>query len=146
MTDLASLLTRVEGAKGPDRELDAAILCACGILQATGQAASGTRIYTRPHSTMQPDEHGNRVVRLMDDWRWPSTVFEVEPVTASIDAAVALIEKAGWSWHIGSQQSGDADASIFAPIDDMEPNAYATAPALSLCAALIRAKMETNND
>jgi len=42
---------------------------------------------------------------------------------------------------------GDADASIFAPTDNMEPNAYATAatPALSLCAALIRAKMEEDD-
>lgn len=86
MRDLADLIARVEGASGPDRELDA------DLHLAFGQA---------------PNEHYNRPWRhpilLSEEHRRPGLLEYVEisgvsarpaPIyTASIDAALALMER-----------------------------------------------------
>ncbi len=65
-SDLQSLLERIERAEGSDRELDAAI----------------GKVF------------GWRYVKLCDQWTNPDKVFAVlPPFTASLDAALALVER-----------------------------------------------------
>lgn len=69
MTDLAALRERVRTATGPDHELTLAVAVACG-----------AQVCPRNHRFI----------------RWPgedATYWQPPPYTASIDAAVALVER-----------------------------------------------------
>lgn len=81
---LLALAASVEAGEGPDREMDARVLVALGILEPNPDAiCSPERSFKR----------GQYVVWLLSNWRiteWP-ILHEVEPVTASVDAALALM-------------------------------------------------------
>ena len=121
MTSLTDLLARVEAAQGPDRELDCAIFCAT--------AAS-------PFQSYYPDcvlaSQGGFAARLEID--------DIEKFTASLDAAVALMERVlpGWSWTLRSNST----AVLWSPqsdAHDREMVARCATPALALLAAILRA-------
>lgn len=91
-SDLQSLLERLERAERPDRHLDADILVAFGIITPKPDAGGYLQKYRRPFPKGESGDGWE--VCLLPDWKWPTTVFEVEPITASLDAAIALVEKA----------------------------------------------------
>lgn len=99
---IAELLERVEGATGPDRELDAAIECA-----------------------------------LASTW---GSAINPRPYTASLDAALALVERVrpGWTWEGGRDPAKASWAYLYAKIDGPTFSASAPTPALALLAALLR--------
>ena len=80
MSDLLELLERVKAAAGPDRELDAAITIALG-----DGPGEGWTLITQ-------DKPG---VFNMDAGRWINgcRIRTPKPFTASIDAALALVER-----------------------------------------------------
>lgn len=138
MNDLKALLERVEKAEGPDRELDAAIYNA---------------LYTdnyRPHAFHSFEQKFHAVHRYHDGWlvgkdnsdEWAENLPKF---TASIDAAVALVEKMlpGWAWgvHVNPRAVGGFLAHVTerSPIRPMPNIGAAPTPALALCAALLRA-------
>jgi hypothetical protein len=90
--ELAGLIERVEAAAGPDRELDSAVFAACGM-----------HINPNPPSF----EYG----------RWPeetadgSTFYRIDRITASIDAALALVERVlpGIFWVIGQGKTNSVE-------------------------------------
>jgi hypothetical protein len=127
VTDLAALLARIEQADGPDREIDAALYWHF--------------VETNKDEMTLP---------------WTTSLFMAgdilgrprEAYTASIDAIVALIERAlpaltGWALYSYGR------AYLFTPesMDDPatgEDTVLAThkaSPALALCAAFVRAMM-----
>ncbi len=120
--DLQALLERVEKAEGPDEEVDMQL---CLLAYPEIMAVSEKR----------------------DDGFWYHKQWGRMSVpanyTASIDAAVALVEKMlpGWTGHLdfgGSQ----ACAYAIRPLTEgplVEHRAFATTPALALIAALLRA-------
>lgn len=97
MSDLSSLIARLEAAEGPSRGLDAEI---SAIVEPHLFDAPGfTPIRPIPAFRYDPSEN---VIRfegggLMDVRFFP-------PVTSSIDAAVSLAERVlpGWFWRCGS--------------------------------------------
>ena len=119
MTDLAQLLARIEAATGPDREVDAAMWLT----------------FVEKHMLGQK-------IDLDMIGRWPA-------YTASIDAIVALIERAlpGWCPSVGQNVHHKDWLGYLHRVD--EPNGdietvygrHPTVPALALCAAFVRAMM-----
>lgn len=113
----AELLERVLAAKGPDREIDLDVFLACGCAQA------------------QPPPF--EIVLYPDGSRIPG---DRAPVTASLDAAVALVERVRPGWELDiSIENGVGTARLISPLQDIctEP-AVKKPPALALIAALLR--------
>lgn len=121
MTERAKLIERLEKAEAGSRELDALVAVASGL---------ATEINPKnPERVRYIGEHS--------DFYLAAT-----PVTRSLDAAVALVErlKPGQEWSIGSNQPdiGEPWARIrTAPLRSLEESA--ATPALALCLALLKA-------
>lgn len=140
LSDLAGLIERVESAPGPDRNLDAEIhvtLC-----QPQPIKGDETRRYRLPHVSL--DE--------MDQcapghyWycqRSGKSLHSAPPYTASLDAAIKLVDSAlpQWGWCINDYRTGDADAFLHPPrpSDGSIEHASAGTPPLALCATSVRA-------
>ena len=111
-----SIIDRLEKATGGDRELDAAIFdIACGGL------------FWPENETLWVQVGWNRVPKAF---------------TASLDAAIALVEKMlpGWGWMVERQPNGEAEAWL----DEFGAYAYGRpvqgrTPAIALLIALFRA-------
>lgn len=125
MTAVATLIARLEGGGGPNRELDAALrdIAAESFVQHSGWKLA----------TIGPDYDGNNACeiytqtgKLIAGFGYPNRgivhrFFHVYPAlgttdyTSSIDAAVRFVEATlpGWSWSIAS---GDADDAARASV------------------------------
>lgn len=135
MTDLKGLLERVEKAEGPDREIDAEIWLAL---------VPGT---TRKQWSYIHKASGKEC--FVDETRDAThALINVPSYTASIDAAVALVEKLlpGWRLMVTTPGGAYLMSSDFEPAEEEwgEPKGFtcaadAKSPALALIAALLRA-------
>ena len=134
MTDhatLEALLARVLEGTGPDRELDAEIALAFGIVaQRAGNCFYGHKHY----SVMVLDR---------DYYDHDGNAPELPHFTASLDAAVTLVPE-GWRWWVNSSNNarcwlpgGDGQA----PQAIAQPKKCVT-PALALIAACLLARMD----
>lgn len=125
---LEGLLERVESATGPDRELDARIWCAINGYDFVAWDGAGAVYRFR--------EPG---IRHMD-------AAHVQPVTRSVDAALALVERVlpGWSWQIDNS-GGEVTACLseasgsWLVASDKEAFGRHKYAALAILAALLRA-------
>lgn len=126
---LSELKRRVDEATGPDRELDVDLTIFFG-----------------------PMPEGARKIFVTPDYPaiqvGTSTLLElVFPLTASIDAAVALIEQVlpGWGYVIDTYATAVADVNLYAPDWPTGPESSATSTAqsarvpLALLSALLAA-------
>jgi hypothetical protein len=156
MTDLAELLKRVEEAEGPDRAIDLAI----------GLALDGW--FIKPLQINIPDETWNMVHMPMPGGGYyivtDSPGAEYTAFTASLDAAVALVEKqlhnlSAWSLYTPGRRvverigdsgmaksviAGKFGCTIHSPISSgggPKWDGYGPTPALALIAALLRVKL-----
>lgn len=122
--DLQDLLERVERARGPDRELDVAI---------------AERLYPEICTPSRRGSHHDEPV-----WQTRDGLVRCECYTASVDAALALIEKVlpGLWWNVGICSANPLTYS--ADLADGTERPGAT-PALALCAALLAALIEQEN-
>ena len=129
MSELAELLKRVEAATGPDREIDE-------LLTAWSVGAVREEDATFDH---KPAYHR--------DGFWVS-IGPIAPYTASIDAAVSLIEKRlpGWAWlvdWIGMPDQPACHAEVWLPgyrsqhLGRERWRGEAPTPALALLRALL---------
>ena len=135
--DLQSLLARVEAASGPDRLLDAEIEVAARWIDA---ARAGL---APEHRARWRVLTGLRVGAVESQ----GTSYNAKPFTASVDAALALVERVlpGWQWDVGylpNQPEIGFLAEIWPPGDPVNDvsGAGKTAP-LAILAALLKAKI-----
>lgn len=128
--DLSSLLERVKAASGPDRELDCAIAIAVD-----GFFIDGADYKGRPKYCYL-DERGQNSPGQGHD-------MLVRCYTASLDAALALVERAKPAWagliHLSIAGSGQAAIEARDPCDDRTVQEFGHTPALALLAALLSA-------
>lgn len=110
-----TLLERVEGATGPDRDLDSMIWC---------EVANNTGI-------VFPDEKPGA----------PKIADHIKPYTSSLDAVLALVEEKLPGWRPGIIREGRAEwsAFIFSPKATDPKDHFAPTPALALLKALLTA-------
>lgn len=99
MQTLDDLLARVEAATEPDRELDVRIDAASGTGRKITATASEEAIHLWATSvTTRGDDSDEEVTSC------PADIFGVPRYTASIDAALALVERMppGYRWGVSS--------------------------------------------
>lgn len=106
---LTEALSKIEGLSGPDRELDAAII---------RSLAGGSR------------DH------WFDAWGEWTSDDKAPPLTASLDASLALVERLlpGWSWRIGNRPGGGA----WVKLGTSHQEYLGATPALAILAALFK--------
>ena len=124
MTSLPALIEKLRGLKGPDREVDIAIVKALYpfIGECSPLCADDEPIF----------------------WREPFYKQPCPPLTASLDAVTALIERDGtWDWSI-FRDNGEAIAGVQPTSEDGcdYTGTHAPTPALALLIAFLEAKME----
>jgi hypothetical protein len=137
MTDLSSIIARVEGGEGADRELDAA---ACVALNYGGTNSEGAE-----NVRLEPDD-------------WPDDlVFEangeeccnpIPDLTTSLDAVIALCERVLPGWRIKVEQHDKWMGAVLNPAVKLGIagyHAWCGGPSISaacraLLAAMLRAK------
>ena len=132
---LAALVARCEAATEADRQLDADIsVTIYGGEIVWKQSVTGE---AWPHRRYASKAHIGGFGRA-----------PVEPVTASLDAAVTLVPE-GWRWEV-HWQSESRSAALVQPFGQVHwatlRQASADTPALALCAAALRARMEEMSD
>jgi hypothetical protein len=128
--ELRELRERLEAAEGPDRELDLDLAITMGTMPPEWNPEDDDRgCYVDPGSVcLSPG------------------VFEAPAYTASLDSAVALVEKVlpGRDW---SCVSVDSTYSAWLGPEEEEgiiwPQDNSPTPALALCTALVKALEET---
>lgn len=124
---LADLAARVQAATGPDSALDHAIMRACG--------------YRHSWTPTMPGR--SRLEWVAEDR--PAVGWEKAHVTASLDAALGLVERVLPDWHVLVQ---GVNAAWFASINPTaggsrgEFSRNAPTPALALLSALLSALSE----
>lgn len=131
--NLPDLIAKVEGLRGPNREVDFWLT---------------VRVFA-------PCDYTDAELQADIDLVGIEGMAIEAPYTASIDAAVALVEKVlpGWMWGLTQGSPAEDDGREFQgniwpgeqPFpSDMEVFAYHPVPALALILALLRA-LERNN-
>lgn len=138
ITRLRSLLERCEKASGPDRELDADLAVAMGHfdyrLRYGLEDCRIVRGRIIDANQVEVGVVGKGGLLFIDD---------LPKFTASLDAAVALIEKAlpGWDWRGQSMGSDGCFAEVWwhGWRDDTVIHAEAKSPTLALLSALLKA-------
>ena len=124
MTTIPALIEKLRGLTGPDREVDAEIIKGLypDIGDCTPLCAGDEPIF----------------------WREPFYKQPCPPLTSSLDAIVALIERDGpWDWSI-FRDNGEAIAGVQPASEDGcdHTGTHAPTPALALLIASLEAKME----
>lgn len=126
MAELAELLERVKAETGPDRELDIAIGLAVGGFERVQRGILGVVEY--------------RFWMPEGGWNSGSSTVMIPKFTASLDAALALVERAlpGAEWSVGHNACDDFVATCWVQgVEDLDY--HAPTAALALLAALLSA-------
>lgn len=135
MTDLAALLERVEKAEGPDREIDAELYFWFGMSKRQRTDA----LKFRERNCEGRELYSIAILAGIVAMDYYSTCNPIEKYTASLDAAVALVEKMlpGSSWMAARPPEKTGRAVIVRELVS-ESEATAATPALALIAALLK--------
>lgn len=139
--DLKALLERVKKAEGADRELDADIWWILDHSHAERAFNNGATGLPRPLPPTLPIPGG--LGRL--------GVRAMAPIlTASIDAALALVERKlpEWSWYLRGTPDGLSFGKLWSPFSEPSGDfsGQAMTPPLALLAALLTALIEQEVD
>ncbi len=137
MTDRAALLMdlaeRCEKAQGVDRELDAEIALAVGVVR----ERDGDCFYGHKNFSV--------LVLERDYYAHDGNAPELAHLTASLDAALSLVPE-GWAWAVYGGAREEIVATAYCvpnggrlPWPDWVTDICAATPALALCAAALRA-------
>ena len=131
-TDIAGLIERLETATGPSKSLSRDIQCRVGGWYRRTPSEGRTRHPTFIHPNACRD--GKPVYDSLhgtDIWREPPDV------TASLDAAMALVERVrpGAGWAVGKTPGGTGWARVFKA---REYYSEAPTPAIALLIALLK--------
>lgn len=142
MADLSALIERVEALTGPRREVDRAIQCGVGGWRRVTPSQLGRKHggYISPADWIGQHADGSPIMDgLHGTTIWP----EVPDVTASLDAAVALVERVLPGYGLSFERHpvyGDWwDAAIFNQMPRTISNARKQSAPLALVLATLRA-------
>ncbi len=155
MTDLSTLISRLEEATGADREIDAAVFVA---LNKPEQYPDDLRYYRLPHPSMDHMDMCAPGTYWLKQ-RSGASLRTSPKLTESLDAVLSLAERVlpGWEWAIfryaapGRGGMEKACARIF-PVNGQHMGSgdcLGATPALALLAAVLKAKLseqETQQD
>lgn len=169
--ELSDLLARVEGATGPDREIDAAVMFDLFAKPVGARDDGGPTGYLWPEDNPSwnfgirfpgKDREWFTAARQKIDgetltiWRDDAWVLmnslRIPPLTASVDAAIALVERTlpGWRWVVRRAYPEDdgrpLHVSYVEQVDGENFGAIAPTPALAILAALLRALLHDARD
>jgi hypothetical protein len=146
----ADLIERLEKASGPDRELDARIWAHLAGVKYVSHCAAYAGYGAENHLTQVEFKiPPARKTQVTTGRHYPHAT----PVTGSIDAVVALVERELPEWYISILIGGEGlgktaayvrDKSILRE-DKTEGEGYHAAPAIALCIALLKA-LEAQED
>lgn len=138
MSSLAELLTRVEGASGPDRELDGRVWCAANGFTYRGSC---------PELGAPPA--GSAYVAYYDPVHGERPTAYCPALTGSLDATLALVERVlpGAWWILGKGRLRGAEPLygaqlLFGSDEEIGAGEHEASPELALLAALLRALTE----
>jgi hypothetical protein len=137
MIDTQELIARLEAATGPDRELDAEIALAIGIVRdRDGDCFFGHRYYS-----VMVLERGYYDIE--------GGAPELPHYTASIDAALTMMPEL-WNYVIGSPGIEETKldkwcVNIAMHPDDRGDLTFAPTPALAICIAALKARSQTDD-
>lgn len=146
MAKLEALIERVRAATGPDRELDALIFCA--LLAPKGSKVDQSK-FNGAWIVYEPASYGKEPFRI---WEIPSPwrrwSIDGMPLTASVDAALALAERVLLGWQVAMGTCGEDDtpwACITEPDDPCRDFAVSsvTIPLAIVEAALLALQSNT---
>lgn len=147
MTDLSTLLSRVESGSGADRATDIEIQIAL-VGDAVWPARDMRGRITNPNSRMSDYLETYRDTINDDDQD-----FDFPRYTTDLNAVVALVEARlpGWRWMVRRMEPQPGAPSQYAAyVQNTEDGLYhwraASIAARALLAALIRAEMETHSE
>ena len=124
---IAELIERLEKAEGPDREIDADLVCVC---------CPGALVSQYIASDAEPSVFHAHALGLSDR-------SDVPAYTSSLDAALSLVERKlpGVHWSV-SNAAVKPRANVWMPQPTrpiMGPYSSGATPALAVCLALLRA-------
>lgn len=124
---IAELIERLEKAEGPDREIDADLVCVC---------CQGALVSQYIASDAEPSVFHAHALGLSDR-------SDVPAYTSSLDAALSLVERKlpGVHWSV-SNAAVKPRANVWMPQPTrpiMGPYSSGATPALAVCLALLRA-------
>lgn len=130
----SDLIAKLEELDGPDPEVDAEI---CIALQYGGKSSEGaTNVRT------DPDWDGVLLFEIGNE----DCCSPIPELTASIDAASALVERVlpGWSWEARRSGFGNGQASVWNPMEQPRPGTtiradHKSSPAIALPIAALKA-------
>lgn len=131
---LSELRKRVEGASGPDREMDLDLALALGL------APTGEMWKRRKGRYNQGGHPELREDRSPAPGPWPT--FTAKPYSSSLDAALSLVERKlpGWVWSVDSAVGLQPAACWMEEAGGHQSfAATASTPALAVLAALLTA-------
>lgn len=147
MTDLPSLLARIESAIGPDRELDVHIHAALGLnAKYPDNAAVGDLKHWLEFAVHEKRESPYHFLGPFTKSK------EIGRYTASIDDAILLCERVLPGWLVNIQSpwaerpvwTADLHKTVNDGVDErVVISTHRASRALALCAAIVKARMET---
>lgn len=163
MTSLPALIEKLRSLKGPDREVDAEIMFDLFAVPVGRKSDDGPSGYLWPEDNPSWN-FGMRFPGRNREWfdkvrrrnDYETLLIErdgalvlmnslrIPPLTSSLDAVVALIERDGaWDWSI-HRDNGEAIAGVQPASEDGCDcaGAHAPTPAIALLIAFLEAKME----
>lgn len=142
MTDITTLIARLEAATGPDRSLAREIQCAVGGWHRVTPSQCNRKRggYISPLDWIGRRHDG---VPILDGTHGTDIHDDVPDITYSIDAAVALAERVLPGWR-GSVQFGNFECQVTAYLcsdeDTKDVMAVHRSPAIALTIAILKAK------
>lgn len=142
-SEIEGLLSRLEAATGPDREIDARFAVSCGAVIMRHDAAAGFAFFHADEEFPRAAFLSNCTQGEDEAYRSLGQCLSVERYTASIDAALALAERMlpGWMWYVGSVGENDMpQATVTEPAEDCRDFVgHAPTAPVAILIALLRA-------
>jgi hypothetical protein len=131
MTDLSTLIAKLEGLEGPSREVDAEIAATLRVPQ--NKAPAWIVRWAGAYAV-----HKGTKVALKHQDGSTGVWWSPQPFTASLDAAMALVEKKapGTNWNL--DKWGASYQAILGEELASEVRGHAETPAIALLIALLR--------
>lgn len=152
MSALLELAERCEAAAGPDRELDASVSAALGVIDDLRDYEHPTRLLGKPYFRVSRDGLRVELGTVVDGVKHRVASRLPRPFTASLDAAMMLVPEGA---HCGMGQDGGPEGKGWAwvrcKVGDQwqefscEPRFVANMT-LALCAAALRARAILEGD